>query len=60
LGREERMTQRIQRRKIGAWIDDQLWRDFLSFCIRKHGSTRHASKELENAIRKYIEKNKKN
>ncbi len=39
-------------------IDEELWKEFVMFVVKKHGSTRKIGYELEKAIKEYLEKHK--
>jgi hypothetical protein len=39
-------------------IDDKLWKKFLGQVIKKHGTTKKQSQELEVAISEYLERHK--
>ena len=42
------------RRRTTILVDDRLWKRFLSYVVKKHGSAKKASIEVENAVREYL------
>ena len=40
--------------KTSVSIDDELWKEWLSYVVKKRGTTKKASAELENALREYM------
>ena len=47
----------MSKRKTSISVDDKLWREWINFVVNKTGSARKISKETENAIREYMQKN---
>jgi metal-responsive CopG/Arc/MetJ family transcriptional regulator len=43
-------------KKTSINIDPNLWKEWSKFVIDKTGSSRKASKEVENAIKEYMKK----
>jgi metal-responsive CopG/Arc/MetJ family transcriptional regulator len=48
----------MSRRKTSVSVDDELWREWLSFVVKETGSTRKTSEFIENAIKEYMLKRK--
>jgi len=48
----------MPKHKTTMQIDDKLWKKFLGQVIRKHGTTKKQSEELEIAISEYLEHHK--
>ncbi len=46
----------MPKKKTSFIIDEDLHRRFLSFVVKKHGSMRKLSEEIEQAIREYLER----
>jgi len=44
----------LPKQKTTIVVDKKLWKDFLSFVVKKHGTTRKTSLEIESAIREYL------
>jgi len=44
----------LPKQKTTIVVDKKLWKDFLSFVVKKHGTTRKTSVEIESAIREYL------
>ena len=45
-------------RKTTILVDEDLWKDFVTFVLKKHGTSKKTSKEIENAMREYLKKAK--
>ncbi|MEM0288127.1 MAG: hypothetical protein QXG05_08190 [Nitrososphaerota archaeon] len=43
--------------KTSISLDKDVWTEFLVYCLRKYGSTRKASEELQKALQDYMKKN---
>jgi hypothetical protein len=43
------------KRRTTILVDDLLWKRFLSYVVKKHGSAKKASIEVENAVREYLD-----
>jgi len=41
-------------RKTSVSIDEELWKQWTMFVIKKTGSARKLSEEIENALREYM------
>ncbi len=41
-------------RRTTIVVDDDLWKRFLSYVVRKHGTAKKASVEVENAVKEYL------
>ncbi|MEM0118730.1 MAG: hypothetical protein QXV32_09830 [Conexivisphaerales archaeon] len=51
-------TKRKMRKvKTSISLDKDVWTEFLVYCLRKYGSTRKASEELQKALQDYMKKN---
>jgi metal-responsive CopG/Arc/MetJ family transcriptional regulator len=46
------------KQKTSINIDSELWKEWTLFVVRKTGSTRKLSEELEKALREYMERRK--
>jgi len=44
----------LAKHKTTIVVDEKLWKSFLSFVVKKHGTTRKTSVEIESAIREYL------
>lgn len=44
------------KRKTSISVEETLWKEWTLFVIRKTGSSRKLSEELENALKAYMEK----
>jgi len=44
----------LEKHKTTILVDEKLWRSFLSFIVKKHGTTKKTSAEIEAAIREYL------
>jgi len=40
-------------------IEDELWKRFLTYVVKKHGEDRHTSEEVEQALKEYLDKHEK-
>ncbi|MGB9756165.1 MAG: hypothetical protein ACPLVJ_00065 [Candidatus Bathyarchaeales archaeon] len=50
------MPKRQNTRRTTIVVDDQLWKRLLSYVVRKHGTAKKASVEVEQAIREYLDR----
>jgi len=48
------MVKILLKHKTTILVDEKLWKSFLSFIIKKHGTTKRTSIEIELAIREYL------
>jgi len=48
----------MSKRKTSINVDDQLWREWSKFVIDQTGSLRKTGKELESAMREYMERHR--
>jgi len=44
----------LPKQKTTIVVEKKLWKDFLSFVVKKHGTTRKTSVEIESAIHEYL------
>lgn len=42
------------KKKTSVSMDEELWKDWMKFCLDRYGSTRRASEELERALKHYL------
>jgi hypothetical protein len=49
----------LPKQKTTIVVDKKLWKDFLSFVVKKHGTTRKTSVEIESAIGEYLNNHSK-
>jgi hypothetical protein len=47
------------RRRTTIIVDDELWKRFLSYVVRKHGAAKKTSVEVEAAIKEYLDHHEK-
>lgn len=47
----------MTKRKTSISIDESLWTEWNMYVIRKRGSARKLSEEIENALRDYMQNN---
>jgi hypothetical protein len=47
------------KRRTTILVDDLLWKRFLSYIVKKHGSAKKASVEVENAVMEYLDRHDK-
>jgi len=47
------------KRRTTILVDDLLWKRFLSYVIKQHGTARKASAEVENAVKEYLDRHDK-
>lgn len=48
----------MPKRKTTILVDEDLWKDFVTFVIKKHGTSKKTSKEIESAMREHLKKTK--
>lgn len=48
----------MTKRKTSFMVDDDLWKEWTLFVVKKTGSARKLSDELEKALREYMERHK--
>jgi metal-responsive CopG/Arc/MetJ family transcriptional regulator len=48
----------MTRTKTSITVDEDLWKDWSIFVIKKTGKARKGSEEMENALREYMENHK--
>lgn len=48
----------MSKRKTTILVDEDLWIDFVTFVMKKHGTSKKTSEEIENAMRDYLKKSK--
>ncbi len=53
------MPKRKNTRRTTIVIDDQLWVRLLSYVVKKHGTAKKVSAEIEQAIKEYLDKQEK-
>lgn len=49
----------MTKRRTTVVVDDDLWKRFLSYIVKKHGTAKKASVEVENAVREYLNRHEK-
>jgi len=49
----------MAKQKTSINVDPELWKEWTLFVVKKTGSTRKLSEEVEKAIREYMERHKK-
>ena len=47
------------KRRTTILVDDLLWKRFLSYVVKKHGSAKKASVEVEAAVKEYLDRHNK-
>jgi len=53
------MVKNLPKHKTTILVDEKLWKSFLSFIVKKHGTTKKTSAEIERAIREYLSHHEK-
>jgi len=48
------MVKILAKHKTTIVVDEKLWKSFLSFIVKKHGTTKKTSAEIEAAIKEYL------
>jgi len=49
----------MPKRRTTIIVDDQLWKRFLSYVVKKHGVAKKVSVEVEVAIKEYLDRHEK-
>jgi hypothetical protein len=49
----------MPKRRTTILVDDQLWKRLLSYVVRKHGTAKKASIEVEKAVIEYLDRQEK-
>lgn len=49
----------MSKRRTTIIVDDQLWKRFLTYVVKKHGAAKKASVEVEIAIKEYLDRHEK-
>jgi len=49
----------MPKRRTTILVDDNMWKRFLSYVVKKHGSAKKASVEVENAVKEYLSRHEK-
>jgi hypothetical protein len=49
----------MTKRRTTVLVDDDLWKRFLTYVVKKHGSAKKASIEIENAVKEYLNRHEK-
>jgi len=52
------MVRILPKHKTTIQVDEKLWKSFLSFIIKKHGTTKKTSAEVETALKEYLNNHK--
>jgi len=47
------------KRRTTILVDDDLWKRFLTYVVKKHGIAKKASIEIENAVKEYLNRHEK-
>lgn len=47
----------LPKRKTTILIDEEIWKQLLSYTVQKHGTAKKTSEEIEKAIQAYLEQN---
>lgn len=48
----------MPKKKTTILVDENLWKEFVTFVLKKHGTSKKTSEEIENAMREYLKKAK--
>jgi len=48
----------LPKHKTTILVDEKLWKSFLSFIVKKHGTTKKTSAEIETALKEYLNNHK--
>jgi len=48
------MVKILPKHKTTILVEEKLWKSFLSFIVKRHGTTKKTSAEVEAAIREYL------
>jgi len=46
-------------RRTTIIVDDQLWKRFLSYAVKKYGTAKKVSVEVEAAVKEYLDRHEK-
>jgi hypothetical protein len=46
----------MPKKKTTILVDEDLWKEFVTFVLKKHGTSKKTSEEIENAMREYLKK----
>jgi hypothetical protein len=49
----------MTKRRTTVLIEDDLWKRLLSYVVKKHGTAKKASVEVENAVKEYLNRHEK-
>ena len=49
----------MPKRRTTIIVDDQLWKRFLTYVVKKHGVAKKASIEVQAAISEYLDRHEK-
>jgi len=52
------MVNQVPKKKTTILVDEDLWKEFVTFVLKKHGTSKRTSEEIENAMREYLKKTK--
>jgi len=52
------MVRILPKHKTTIQVDEKLWKSFLSFIVKKHGTTKKTSAEVETALKEYLKNHK--
>jgi len=52
------MVKILPKHKTTILVDEKLWKSFLSFIVKKHGTTKKTSAEIEIALKEYLNNHK--
>lgn len=44
----------LGRKKTSLTLDEEIWKEFQAYALMKHGNTRSANKELEEAMKEHM------
>jgi len=53
------MVKILPKHKTTILVEEKLWKSFLSFIVKKHGTTKKTSAEIETALKEYLNNHKK-
>jgi predicted transcriptional regulator len=49
----------MPKRRTTIVVDDQVWKRLLSYVVKKHGTAKKASFEVEKAVKEYLDRQEK-
>jgi len=52
------MVKTLPKHKTTILVEEKLWKSFLSFIVKKHGTTKKTSAEIEKALKEYLSNHK--